>query len=89
MAHQRTEILAMLAAGRGGADIARIFRCIAPRLAASQRGENPSQRDELTSRYLLHLAYPTQLAVETPHRYVKADSLMISIGCRGAYSATN
>jgi DNA invertase Pin-like site-specific DNA recombinase len=41
MAHQRTEILAMLAAGRAGADIARIFRCIAPRLAASQPRREP------------------------------------------------
>ena len=38
MAHQRTEILAT---ARAGADIARISRCIAPRLAASQPRREP------------------------------------------------
>jgi DNA invertase Pin-like site-specific DNA recombinase len=48
LAHQKTEILAMLAAGRGGAEVARLFRVhratvsrIAAQARASSTGENP------------------------------------------------
>jgi DNA invertase Pin-like site-specific DNA recombinase len=48
LAHQKAEILAMLAAGRGGAEVARLFRIhratvsrIATQARASSTGENP------------------------------------------------
>src|SRR5207302_168432 len=78
MAHQRTEILAT---ARAGADIARISRCIAPRLAASQPRREPLPVRRADEPVFIELVSPTQLAVETQIGYEKADSLMISTGC--------
>ena len=46
-AHQKTEILAMLAAGRSGADVARIFRvhrATISRIASAARGTPPNTK---------------------------------------------
>ena len=74
MAHQKTEILAMLAAGRAGAEIARIFRvhrATISRVAAEAR--TVSLKTEMA---------PDPLAAQVASAPLsKADSLVISMGC--------
>ena len=74
MAHQKTEILAMLAAGRAGAEIARIFRvhrATISRVAAEAR--TVSLKTEMA---------PDPLAAQVAAAPLsKADSLVISMGC--------